>query len=157
MNIEHVEQPGLTVIGLLVEAHWSALPRAVPGAWNELFARDSELTPGCGPLGAHLEVSIERQDGFYKELVGVIVQPDARPPAGMVKLSIPANRYLRLVHDGPLAGIADGFQALYDRAAAEGIEATDFKLDLGYRPGLPPGRHELLVGLAPLVAPQQAA
>jgi len=157
MNIEHINRSAFTAIGLLVEAHWNELPRAIPAAWNELFARQSELTPSCGPLGQYLEVSVQRQDGFYRELVGVIVQPDVRPPAGMVKLLIPANRYLRLVHDGPLAGITDGFQSLYDQAEAEGIEASDFKLDIGYRPGLPPGRHELLVGLAPLVAPQQAA
>ena len=157
MNIEHIDRPAFSAIGLLVEAHWNELPRAVPAAWSELFARESELTPSCGPLGSHLEVSIARQDGFYRELVGVVVQPDARPPAGMVKLLVPANRYLRLVHDGPLAGIAAGFQMLYDQAAAEGLGVTDFKLDLGYRPGLPPGRHELLIGLAPLAPPQQLA
>lgn len=140
----------------MVEAPWQGLPRAIPAAWNQLFARQGELNPSCGPLGEPLEVSISRDDGHYRELVGVIVQPDAKAPAGMIKLTIPANRYLRLVHEGPLAGITAGFQALYDRAAAEGLEATDFKLDIGYRPGLPPGRHELLIGLAPLAAPQQA-
>jgi len=154
MSIECVSRPSLTVIGLLVEAEWRELPRAVPAAWNELFARQAELTPSCGPLGEHLEVSISQEDGSYRELVGVIADAGAHPPQGMVKLTVPANRYLRLIHDGPLAGITAGFQSLYDRAAAEGLEATDFKLDIGYRPGLPPGRHELLVGLAPLAVPQ---
>ena len=34
-------------------------------------------------------------------------------------------------------------------AAVHELEATDFKLDFGYHPGLPPGRHELHVALAP--------
>jgi hypothetical protein len=29
-----------------------------------------------------------------------------------------------------------------------GLKATDLKLDFGYLPGLPDGRHELHVGLA---------
>lgn len=67
----------------------------------------------------------------------------------MTRLVIPPQRYLRLLHDGPLQGITSGFEKLYAHAAAHGLEATDFKLDFGYQPGLPPGRHELHAALAP--------
>ena len=75
-------------------------------------------------------------------------------PEGMVKLDIPANTYLSAVHEGPLASIAEGFAALYDHAAIQGLEATDFKLDIGSSPGLPPGRHELFIALQPLRPPR---
>ncbi|MDB5555370.1 MAG: hypothetical protein JWL86_5354 [Rhizobium sp.] len=61
---------------------------------------------------------------------------------------VPPGRYLRLAHDGPLAGIAGGFAKLLDHARMVGLKATDLKLDFGYLPGLPDGRHELHVGLA---------
>ena len=154
MNIETVTRPQMTVVGILVEDHWTELPLVVPAAWREVFDRQGELNPACGPLGDHLEVSVSREDGHHRELVGVIASRDARPPEGMVKLDIPANTYLSAVHEGPLASIAEGFAALYDHAAIQGLEATDFKLDIGYSPGLPPGRHELFVALQPLRPPR---
>lgn len=156
MSIQCVSKPALTVVGILVEAQRDELAQAIRTAWHELFAREVELTPSCGPLGERLEAGISCEGDLCTELIGVVVEAGAPVPRGMVRLDVPANRYLRLIHDGPLPGIADGFRALYDRAAAEGIETTGFRLDLGYRPGLPPGRHELLVGLAPLAEPRAA-
>ena len=67
----------------------------------------------------------------------------------MTRIVIPAQRYLRLHHDGPLADIAGGFEKLYAHAAVAGLKATDYKLDFGYAPGLAAGRHELHVALEP--------
>lgn len=140
--IETIELPALTAIGILVEAPWEALPQAIPAAWTRLFESDT---------GAQnfLEVSISRENGVYRELVGYLAAQKTEVPAGMIRYPIPAGRYLRIMHDGPLSGIASGFEQLYAYAAANRLEATDFKLDFGYTPGLPPGRHELHVALAP--------
>lgn len=140
--IETVELPALTAIGIMVEAPWEELPKAVPAAWTRLFETDTGAT-------SFLEVSISREGGIYRELVGYLGAQLTEVPDGMVRYAIPAGRYLRIVHDGPLAAIAHGFEQLYAYAAVNGLEATDFKLDFGYSPGLPPGRHELHVALAP--------
>jgi predicted transcriptional regulator YdeE len=140
--IETVELPEMIAIGVLVEAHWNELPRAIPTAWTRLFETDTGAT-------SFLEVSISRDNGFYRELVGYLAAKKTEVPDGMTRLVIPAQRYLRIVHDGPLVDIADGFGKLYAHAAVAGLKATDYKLDFGYLPGLPAGRHELHVALEP--------
>lgn len=140
--IETIELPEMTAIGIVVEAHWTELGRAIPAAWTRLFETDTGAT-------SFLEVSMSRQDGVYRELVGYLAAKKTEVPEGMTKITIPAQRYLRLVHDGPLADIAHSFEQLYIHAAGSGHEATDYKLDFGYGPGLPDVPHELHVALKP--------
>ncbi|KQW79009.1 hypothetical protein ASC89_11925 [Devosia sp. Root413D1] len=140
--IETVELPEMHAIGVLVEAHWNDLPKAIPAAWTRLFETDTGAS-------SFLEVSISRDNGIYRELVGYLAAKKTEVPDGMVRIVIPAQRYLRIVHDGPLVEIAAGFEKLYAHAAVAGLKATDYKLDFGYLPGLPAGRHELHVALEP--------
>lgn len=140
--IETVDLPEMIAIGVLVEAHWHELPKAIPAAWTRLFETDTGAT-------SFLEVSISRENGVYRELVGYLAAKKTEVPEGMTRIVIPAQRYLRLIHDGPLVEIAAGFEKLYAHAAVAGLKATDYKLDFGYAPGLPPGRHELHVALEP--------
>lgn len=149
MSVEPIRLGEMHVIGILVEAHWRDLGRVIPEAWATFFSRRPELDPACGPLGENLEVSLSRENDLYRELVGCVVGKDARAPAGMTKVTIPANRYLKCEHNGPLPGIADGFKTVLDHAMAQGVSATDVKLDIGYSPGLQPGRHQLHVGIEP--------
>ncbi|WP_332687819.1 GyrI-like domain-containing protein [Devosia sp.] len=140
--IETVELPEVHAIGVLVEAHWNDLPKAIPAAWTRLFETDTGAS-------SFLEVSISRDNGIYRELVGYLAAKKTEVPDGMVRIVIPAQRYLRIIHDGPLVEIAAGFEKLYAHAAVAGLKATDYKLDFGYLPGLPAGRHELHVALEP--------
>jgi predicted transcriptional regulator YdeE len=140
--IERIDLPQLTAIGIVVEAPWEELGRAVPIAWTRLFETDTGTS-------SFLEVSIAREDGIYRELVGYLAAASTEVPPGMTRFVIPPQSYLRIIHDGPLDEIPKGFEALYAYAAGAGLAATDFKLDFGYQPGLPPGRHELHVALAP--------
>lgn len=140
--IETIDLPELTAIGIMVEAKWEDLPQAVPAAWQQLFATETGAT-------SFLEVSIGCEDGVYRELVGYLAAKATEVPAGTIRFSIPSGRYLRIIHDGPLEAIPDEYARLYAHAAAYGLTATDFKLDFGYMPGLPAGRHELHVALAP--------
>jgi len=140
--IETIEMPELVIIGILVEAPWQELPTKVPAAWRELFAVDTGAT-------SFLEASLSVEDGAYREIVGYLAARKSEVPEPMIKVIIPAQRYLRLQYDGPLAGIAQGFGELLAYAKTSGVTATDMKLDFGYLPGLPDGRHELHVALAP--------
>jgi predicted transcriptional regulator YdeE len=138
--IETVELPELVIVGILVEAPWQDLPDKVPAAWRALFAAETGAT-------SFLEASLSVEDGWYREVVGYLAARKSPVPEGMVKVVIPAQHYLRLVHDGALAGISSGFGRLLAHAKASDLKATDMKLDFGYLPGLPDGRHELHVAL----------
>lgn len=140
--IETIEMPELVIIGIMVEAPWQALSSDVPKAWQTLFAAETGAT-------SFLEASLSVENGVYREIVGYLAATKSDVPEGMTKVIIPAQRYLRLAHDGPLAEIAQGFGALLAYATAAKLTATDMKLDFGYLPGLPDGRHELHVALAP--------
>jgi predicted transcriptional regulator YdeE len=139
-TIETIELPELVAIGIPVDALWNDLPVEVPKAWRRLFELDTGAT-------AFLEISLAREFDMYHEFVGYLAAKATDVPDGLVRIVIPPRRYLRLIHDGPLEEIAAGFEKLYHSAAVQGLAATDFKLDFGYQPGLPPGRHELHVAI----------
>ena len=63
--IETVELPEMIAIGVLVEAHWNDLPKAIPAAWTRLFESDTGAT-------SFLEVSMSREGGIYRVLVGYL-------------------------------------------------------------------------------------
>lgn len=140
--IETVDLPELTAIGIVVEAPWSELHRAVPAAWTRLFEMDTGAT-------SFLEASLSRDGGVYRELVGYLAAKKTEVPAGMVRHTIPAQRYLKLNHDGPLIEIAAGFDKLLAHARVANLETDHFMLDFGYLPGLPAGRHELYLHILP--------
>ncbi len=140
--IEIVELPELVCIGYEIEADWQDLATLMPKLWQRLFAADTGAT-------SFLEVSSEPAEGRFRELVGFLAAQATEIPDGMTKLLLPARPYLRLHYEGPLSGIASGFQRLYDHAAATGLKTGDLKLDFGYTPGLTDTRHELHVALEP--------
>ena len=138
--IETVDLPELVAIGIPVDALWSDLPVEVPKAWHRLFELDTGAT-------SFLEVSLAREFDMYHEFVGYLAAKATDVPDGLVRIVVPPRRYLCLIYDGPLDKIAEGFEQLYHWAAVQGLTATDLKLDFGYQPGLPPGRHELHVAI----------
>lgn len=138
--IELIDLPELIAIGILVEAPWERLPVLVPQAWQRLFEMNTGAT-------SFLEVSISREKGLYSELIGYLAAVRSEVPDGLQRLVIPPARYLRTIHDGPLVNIAQGFERLYAYAKENQLQATDFKLDFGYVPGLSSGRHELHIAL----------
>lgn len=140
--IEIVELPELVCIGYEIEADPKDLPVLMPELWKRLFATDTGAT-------SFLAVSSKPEEGRFRELVGFLAARSTERPDGMVKLVLPARRYLRLQHEGPLSGIASGFQRIHDHAAATGQKTGDLKLDFGYTPGLGDTRHELHIALEP--------
>jgi predicted transcriptional regulator YdeE len=150
-DIRAVEHPGLTAIGLIIEAKWSDLPRAVPASWNGLFSRRHEIA--APPDSQYAEISIARRDGVYTEFVGVIVAADVPAVPGMVRLELPPNRYLGSTHRGALADIAASFGSIYAYGEAAGLPLADLKLDFGYDAGMRPGQHELFVAVTPARSP----
>ncbi|MFC0011450.1 GyrI-like domain-containing protein [Devosia nitrariae] len=153
--VELVRLEPITVIGLRVEAPWNQLFEAVPDAWRQLFRRADDLRRFMSQKQSFLEVSVDVRDGVYTELVGVQAQnAPAACPVEMRRLDIPAGEWLHLVHTGPLAGIADGFSALYAHAETAGLAVSDVKLDFGYTAAGEDRPHDLYLSLKSNDAPR---
>lgn len=140
MEIETISMPELVCIGLSVHGAWHELPEKVPAGWQRLFA-------ATGDAEHFLEVSRKQPDGAYIEFLGFLASRKTEIPPGLERHVVAAGRYLRLVHEGPLAEIADGFARLHAHAVATGVRLGDLKLDFGYRRGLPDTPHELYVAV----------
>lgn len=130
-----VERAASVVTGIEVVAPFGDLAVLVPRAWAELFAQ-----VGDGPCA---EASRSLGDGRYREVVGVL----GAPGAGPARAVLPAGRYVRHVHDGPVAGIGEAFGAMHAWAEERGLRVGDLKLDVGYTRAGDDGPHELLVDL----------
>lgn len=154
MDIETVKRGPMRYVGYRVTAHWRDLGKAVPEGWASLFARRAEIEAAATGLGDYAEISLGAENGVYTELVCVAVETLTHVPEGLVDIEVPENTWLKRVHDGPLAGIAEGFGAILECAQAKGLSASELKLDTGYQPGLPAGRHELFIALEPAAMPQ---
>ena len=140
MQVEQVNYPELVAIGFEVEAGRRDLPVAVPAAWRRLFERDTGAT-------SFLALGLARKGDLCREMVGYLAASRTEVPEGMTRRVVPAGTYLRTVHDGPLSSIPAVFEALYAYAALKGLRAGDLRLDFGYLPGLPRGRHELHIAI----------
>ena len=127
---ELTELPELRVVGVEVEAPFDELRDRVPAAWHALFSRASEL-PAPGGTG-YVEASRHLGGGRYRETVGVLTGPGTPVPPGMTAVVLPAARWARLGHDGPVAQIADGFARLHEFCAGQGLRHGELKLDTGY-------------------------
>jgi predicted transcriptional regulator YdeE len=128
-----IDRDESAVIGLEVIASFRELRTAVPAAWNTLFTRVNDL-PKVAGVG-YAEASRYLGEARYREVVGVEVKrndplPDLAPGLGVTVL--PAGRYVHHRHEGRVEDIADGFQAIYDWAAANGFSLGEYKLDIGY-------------------------
>ncbi len=140
-----VELGAMVVVGLEVRASFRGLWREVPRAWEALFARDAEIAHRCGPT--FVGVSVDVEDGIHRQVVGAQVERAGDVPDGMTALDIPARRYLHHRHQGPLTGIATSFAKMQAWAQAKGLNAGDFKLDIGYTRGFTEKAHDLYLGI----------
>jgi len=145
-DIETVSLGAFHLAGLEVRARWQELHTAVPAGWRALFERLPEAAN-------FLEVSIEVLDGTYTELIGAAWAKAEPLPEGLRLLHVPANRWLHLVHEGPVATIGAGFAELYNHARDAGLTVGDLKLDFGYTRDGGETRHDLYLAIEPAERP----
>ena len=144
--MEIVELGETVVVGIEVVADFGQLLSEMPAAWCELFSRQDEL-PASG-AGVFVEASDHLGDGRYREIIGAVaVVADIPVPNGMAVALFPAGRFVHHRHDGSVATIAGGFQAIYDWAAEQGLTLGNRKLDIGYTADGGEQPHELYVDI----------
>lgn len=151
--MEITERDGLTVMGLEVTARWEDLWTEMPKAWKTLLARLEEIPHQASDR--LVDVSLERRGDHYRQVIGAVVNRIERCPEGMTTIYIPPQRLVFHRHEGPVTGIADTFGEMLDWAREQGVETSDFKIDVGYTPEGTETRHDLYVGLTPQVAWQR--
>lgn len=145
--MEIVQEGPFKVVGLKVVARWEDLWREMPRAWGEFLARHGAVVHRLEPV--FVDVSLGKSGELYTQVVGSRVGAFEDVPPGMVALEIPAQRYVRYRHAGPVEGIALSFGRMYAWAKDNGLEADEFKLDIGYTADGAEQEHELFVRVKP--------
>lgn len=151
-DIEIVERPPAVVIGLPVLAPFRDLGTLVPAEWQALAGHLGDDQQSA-PLA---ELSVDLGDGRYHETVGLLVDLEDGPPAGLpgaVRSLVPGGRWVQAHHDGPAGTIAETFGRLLAWATAHGERAGAHKLDVGYRLDGTAEHHVLAVELGTAASP----
>lgn len=143
MTPEVVERQATRVAGIKVVAPLAELPLKVPSAWRRIF---EETHRGPFARRTYAEASRQSDEGLYEETIGYILDGE-EAPAGLAVVELPAGRYIRFRHDGPLAEIAQSFAEMYDFAEQNGLEAGSLRLDIGYTPAGLEREHDLFIAL----------
>lgn len=92
-----------------------------------------------------VDASLQQDGEHYQRLVGARVAKVEHLPEDMEAVEIPAQRCLHHRHEGSLADIAQTFGRMYEWAAENSIEVSDF----GYTADASETFHDLHLSLIP--------
>ncbi len=130
--MEVVEKPPLTAVGIKVVAAWDYLFTEVPHAWKIFFEKYHNITNRID--NKFMDISINKKDNIYTQLLCVQVQEIDSVPEGMIGMSFSAEKFLTYNHKGPFQTIPTSFSKMYKWIENNGFTADDFKIDYGYSP-----------------------
>lgn len=145
--MELVERAEGHLTGIRVSGAFEDLRTIVPEAWQRLAAA------GAPPGLEYAELSRRGPDGRYEEVVGIVTGGqdvparlvDTSADVALTTASVPAGRWVRHEHTGPVEQIAESFGRAISWAHDKGLEPTGELLDTGYRLDGGPERHVLWV------------
>ncbi len=140
-----IEKDRFVAVGIQVSSDWQGLWKEMPRAWDTF--RDSGLSIRARASETMMDISLEKSDGRYLQLVAYPVYSFENTPAGMVAVEIPAHRYLYFRHQGPVSTIAESFGQMYDFGKEQGLNTCEFKLDSGYSQRADEKVHDLYIAL----------
>jgi DNA-binding transcriptional MerR regulator/predicted transcriptional regulator YdeE len=105
-----VELPAFEVIGLSVLCED---PTPIPALWQEFRARWHEITSRSRPERAYgVGVPVSSESFRYYASWGS--EPGASLPEGMERLLIPAQRYARVTHVGPVSTVVETYRQIWE-------------------------------------------
>ncbi|MFC5407633.1 GyrI-like domain-containing protein [Cohnella soli] len=118
-----IELKGMMLVGIRIVCPSDQYAIEIPKAAIQLKNRLNEITGivNCdGFIGAFVvEELSEADDGYW---VCVEVDMFGEIPAGMVTLTIPAQKYAMIRHSGPNTSIHDTYESLHRWEAEQGLE-----------------------------------
>jgi len=128
MNLQYtiVDLPAFEVTGMSVICED---PAPIPALWGRLNTRCSDVT-GQVPGGAWYGVCERIDSERFRYYAGCATIAGAPIPEGMERTTIPAQRYVRITHVGPVQGISNTFRQAWQ------LLETEWKLTPTYGPDL---------------------
>jgi predicted transcriptional regulator YdeE len=130
--MEVVEKPPLFVVGIKVVAAWDYLFTEVPHAWEIFFEKYQNISNRID--NKFMDISINKKDNIYTQLLCVQVQEIDFVPDGMIGMNFPAQKYLVNNFKGQFSSIPASFEKMYNWIENNGYTSDDFKIDYGYFP-----------------------
>jgi len=109
-----VELPAFEVIGLSVLCED---PTPIPALWQEFRARWHEITGRSRPERAY-GVCMPASAESFRYYASWGSEPGAPLPEGMERLQIPAQRYARFTHVGPVTTVTDTYRQIWESLEA---------------------------------------
>lgn len=120
MQPEYVELDEMAVVGL--SSIVSMKCNLIPQLWERFMPREKEIKHVAIPDVA-LEVSYdmekiskegEKEDWLFFDLVGLPVSNTEDIPEGMTFKRVPAHKYAKFVHKGPISKIMETYNYIYN-------------------------------------------
>lgn len=116
---EFIEMTDFTVVGLLTLN--SNKCNMIPKLWERFMPREKEikniLKPNVGfgvTFGMQEEKEEKEEKGYtFFYLVGLPVKNADSIPEGMIFKNIPAHKYAKFTHKGPLSGLGETYDYIY--------------------------------------------
>lgn len=121
MEPRFVERPETHVIGLTTRFIGGSSPsrnsqKVIPALWEEVFAKAGTITHRKGSHGFGVywpPADRQTHPDEMEYLAGTEVEPDAEPPAGFRKITLPGGRYAVFTHRGKLSELPRTLQEIY--------------------------------------------
>ena len=120
MQPEYVELDEMTVVGL--SSIVSMKCNLIHQLWERFMPREKEIKHVAIP-GVALEVSYdmekiskegEKEDWVFFDLVGYVVSSTDDIPEGMSYKIVPAHKYAKFVHTGPISKITETYDYIHE-------------------------------------------
>ena len=113
VNLKHGKLIGIKTSVFTIFNQEKYDPRAIPGAWQEFFAKASgtNLTNTKIFYGASMpSMSMNTPMDYF---AGAIVDENTQVPDGFESVEIPEGNYLCHIHVGPITDIAGSYEKTY--------------------------------------------
>lgn len=123
MDITTVELAAKKFVGMKFAGPFAALPVEMPKLWATFLSRVAEVPHEVVDKQTFYGVGDEDfQYKTYTEFIAVEVERLEEIPHGMYGFTIPALRYLKATHRGPMTGVQETYMRLFQWMKEHGYE-----------------------------------
>ena len=133
MQPEYLELDEMTVVGL--SSIISMKCNLIPQLWERFMPRGKEIKNVAIP-GVALEISYdmekiskegEKEDWLFFDLIGYVVSSTDDIPEGMSYKIVPAHKYAKFVHKGPISKIMETYNYIHEEWLPESGHEHDLE------------------------------
>ena len=111
MDVEITNRPELRAVAVRHVGPYSRISEAF-GRLGAIAGRAGLLGPGTTMIAIYHDDPETTSEEKLRSDAAVVIPVDAKVPAGLTELTIPAGRYARATHAGPYDGLGDAWARL---------------------------------------------